>query len=94
MYTERWPFWLFSPRPGCTDQSMSAYDEAMLDGCIADTQSSVAVEYCDQWVVGEHAAWCALIRNLPFGAFGLLVSLAAAGWVNAFIHIGTSGHLE
>ena len=73
---------------------MSAYDEAMLDGCIADTQSSVAVEYCDQWVVGEHVVWCALIRNLPFGAFGLLVSLAAAGRVNAFIHIGASGHLE
>ena len=66
----------------------------MLDGRILDTQSSIVTEYCDHRVGVSICVWCALNRNLPLGSFGLLVRLAAAGWVNAFIHKGASGHLE
>ena len=39
-------------------------------------------------------SWCALNRNLPLGSFGFFVRLAAAGGMDAFIHIGASGHLK
>ena len=68
----------------------------MLDGHIPHTQSSIVTEYCVHGVEGEHehVDWCALNRNLPLGAFGFLVRLAATGGMDAFIHTGTSEHLQ